>query len=84
MVICIDKATAVRMYDKVQAVWQAGMLELQSQHPKASPERRKFIEAIGGRFNHHWLVTELHPARHVDIGGVRSYPTYENQTSAGK
>lgn len=45
MVICIDKATAVKMYDKVQTVWQAGLSELQSQYPTASPERKVFIDA---------------------------------------
>lgn len=45
MVICIDKATAVRMYCKVQSVWQAGLSELKSQLPTAPPDRRKFINA---------------------------------------
>ena len=30
MVVCIDKATAVRMYDKVQAHWQAEIARLKA------------------------------------------------------
>jgi type I restriction enzyme R subunit len=44
MVICIDKATAVKMYDKVQAAWRA--------HLKGLRERLKAAkEAEGGRLH---------------------------------
>jgi type I restriction enzyme, R subunit len=45
MVICIDKATAVNMYDRVQTAWQAKLKELQSDIPSASPEEEKFIRS---------------------------------------
>jgi len=31
MVICIDKATAIRMYDKVQKYWAKKIKELEAQ-----------------------------------------------------
>ncbi len=44
--ICIDKATAVRMYDKVQAYWQARLKTPLKRNPNASPETlRKVIQA---------------------------------------
>lgn len=35
MMVCIDKATAVRMYDKVQAHWQAHLNRLKAELPSA-------------------------------------------------
>ena len=46
MVISIDKATAVKMYDKVQAEWKRRIAELQDEMAVASGERR---EALKGR-----------------------------------
>ena len=39
MMICIDKATAVRMYDKVKAHWAAKLLELKAKLPSAKGVR---------------------------------------------
>lgn len=36
MMVCIDKATAVRMYDKVQAQWKAGIAEREQRLTKLS------------------------------------------------
>ncbi|MDA2925760.1 DUF3387 domain-containing protein, partial [Acidobacteria bacterium AH-259-G07] len=41
MVVCIDKATAVRMYDKVQAHWKDYLGELKKQLAKARDETEK-------------------------------------------
>ena len=46
MMICIDKATAVKMYDKVQAHWQAKLASLKAQLPNASDEERPRLEAL--------------------------------------
>ena len=40
MVICIDKATAVRMYDKVQKHWQKHLAALQAESSTAEDEQR--------------------------------------------
>ena len=44
MMICIDKATAVRMYDKVQAHWKAYLAELKAELPNAPEDRREELE----------------------------------------
>lgn len=47
MMICIDKATAVRMYDKVQARWKATIEELRRRRDMAGePERTALDERI--------------------------------------
>lgn len=38
MMVCIDKATAVRMYDKVQRHWEKRLDELKAQLPEATPQ----------------------------------------------
>ncbi len=50
MMVCIDKATAVRMFDKVRAIWQAELAkldkEMMAQHGQVSPvlvERYKLM-----------------------------------------
>jgi type I restriction enzyme, R subunit len=45
MMICIDKATAVRMYDKVRAHWNIHLRELYKELPKASFARQEMIHA---------------------------------------
>lgn len=45
MMICIDKATAVRMYDKVQAQWQAESARLKSELSKAHGDDRERLIA---------------------------------------
>lgn len=40
MMICIDKATAVRMYDKVQAQWKLKLEELRQRRASARPEEQ--------------------------------------------
>lgn len=45
MVICIDKATTVRMYDKVQTHWKTHLNELQQELKTAKPERADVIQA---------------------------------------
>jgi type I restriction enzyme R subunit len=44
MMICIDKATAIRMYDKVKKHWAAKIIELQSEWNTAQDEVRSDIE----------------------------------------
>jgi type I restriction enzyme R subunit len=44
MVVSIDKATAVRMYDKVQAHWTKSLNELKSGAVVASPEKRAVLQ----------------------------------------
>ncbi|MCU0836000.1 MAG: type I restriction endonuclease subunit R [Chromatiaceae bacterium] len=44
MMICIDKATAVRMYDKVQRVWQERLAALEAEGATATGEARLEIE----------------------------------------
>lgn len=44
MMVCIDKATAVRMYDKVQACWQSQLAELQKQIRTATGEHLEALE----------------------------------------
>lgn len=46
MMICIDKATAVKMYDKVQIYWHAKLANLMNQLPKASDEERGRLLAL--------------------------------------
>jgi type I restriction enzyme R subunit len=41
MTVCIDKATAVRMYDKVQAHWRAYLADLKAELKKAPEDRRE-------------------------------------------
>ena len=45
MMICIDKATAVRMYDKVQAQWQAETARLKAELVKAQGDDRERLIA---------------------------------------
>ena len=44
MMVCIDKATAVRMYDKVQAHWQAYLARLRAELPSATEEQREALQ----------------------------------------
>lgn len=44
MMVCIDKATAVRMYDKVQAHWKANLEKLNVQLPAAPAQKRPELE----------------------------------------
>ncbi|WP_165248042.1 type I restriction endonuclease subunit R [Paludisphaera soli] len=44
MVVCIDKLTAVKMYDKVQEHWKAYLADLKAQLPLADPLRRPGLE----------------------------------------
>ena len=44
MMICIDKATAIRMYDKVKKHWDAKIAALKSERADADDEARKEIE----------------------------------------
>lgn len=43
MMVCIDKVTAVRMYDKVQAHWQATMTQLKGQLAQASGDHENAL-----------------------------------------
>ena len=45
MVVCIDKATAVRMHDKVTAHWKSRLDGLRERLPTASPHERAALEA---------------------------------------
>jgi type I restriction enzyme R subunit len=45
MVVCIDKLTAVRMYDKVRKYWKAYLADLKSELSDADPLRRPGLEA---------------------------------------
>jgi type I restriction enzyme, R subunit len=45
MVICIDKATAVRMYDKVRKHWKAYLADLKAELPLADVLMRSDLEA---------------------------------------
>jgi len=45
MMVCIDKATAVRMYDKVQAHWEAYREELEGRLKTATEDERPVLEA---------------------------------------
>ena len=44
MMICIDKATAIRMYDKVKKYWAARIVELQAQRAVANEDAVQEIE----------------------------------------
>jgi type I restriction enzyme R subunit len=46
MMICIDKATAVRMYDKVKAYWAAHLLELKAKLPSTKESERGPLKAM--------------------------------------
>ena len=46
MMVCIDKATAVRMHDKVREQWDIYRKELEAQLDKALEEERPAIEAM--------------------------------------
>jgi type I restriction enzyme R subunit len=46
MMICIDKATAVKMYDKVQTYWQAKLASLKVQLPNLVDEERERTESL--------------------------------------
>lgn len=46
MVICIDKATAVRMYDKVKAHWQTHLEEFKAQLASAADEKKARLEQL--------------------------------------
>lgn len=45
MMICIDKATAVRMYDKVQAHWKNRLAALKAELARATAEERDVMQA---------------------------------------
>ncbi len=45
MMVCIDKATAVRMYDKVKKHWANRITELQTKIVKANDDERREIQA---------------------------------------
>jgi type I restriction enzyme, R subunit len=45
MVVCIDKLTAVKMYDKVQTHWKAYLADLKAELPLADALRRPGLEA---------------------------------------
>ncbi len=45
MMVCIDKATAVRMYDKVQAHWQAELTRLRTELAKSQGDARERLIA---------------------------------------
>lgn len=45
MMVCIDKATAVKMYDKVQAHWNAHLVKLKAQLATVAEEDREALEA---------------------------------------
>ena len=45
MVICIDKATAVRMYDKVSARWQSHLTELKAHLPETEGEEQEGLQS---------------------------------------
>jgi type I restriction enzyme, R subunit len=45
MVVCIDKATAVRMYDKVRRYWKAYLADLKAELPLADSLKRPELEA---------------------------------------
>jgi type I restriction enzyme, R subunit len=45
MVVCIDKATAVRMYDKVRRYWKAHLADLKAELPLADSLKRPTLEA---------------------------------------
>ncbi|SDA41104.1 type I restriction enzyme, R subunit [Pseudomonas sp. NFACC15-1] len=44
MLVCIDKATAVRMYNKVQAYWKEYLADLQGQLAKAPKEQQDELQ----------------------------------------
>ena len=44
MVVCIDKATAVRMYDKVQKYWQRHLADLRAKVVSAIDDEREILE----------------------------------------
>ncbi|MDT7542791.1 MAG: type restriction enzyme subunit [Acidobacteriota bacterium] len=46
MMICLDKATAVKMYDKVQKHWQAKLSSFKAQLPNATDEERPRLESL--------------------------------------
>ena len=45
MMVCIDKSTAVRMYDKVQAHWQAEIVRLEAELAQAKGDDREALIA---------------------------------------
>ncbi|MBM4456545.1 MAG: type I restriction endonuclease subunit R, partial [Chloroflexi bacterium] len=45
MVVCVDKATAVRMYDKVQAAWARRIAEMEARLLTCDPMTRPGLEA---------------------------------------
>ena len=45
MMVSIDKATAIRMYDKVQCSWRSTLAKLREQHTLASGSRKEKLEA---------------------------------------
>jgi type I restriction enzyme R subunit len=45
MVVCIDKATAVKMYDKVRTHWKAYLADLKAELPLADSLKRPELEA---------------------------------------
>ena len=60
MMICIDKATAVRMYDKVQALWKKQLADLQKQLKTATGDARDVLNEkirVMENVDLLWLVT---------------------------
>lgn len=45
MMVCIDKATAIKMYDKVQAHWKDHLTRLKTKLPTVAEEEREAIQA---------------------------------------
>lgn len=45
MMVCIDKATAIKMYDKVQAHWKDHLTHLKAKLPTVAEEEREAIQA---------------------------------------
>jgi type I restriction enzyme R subunit len=46
MVVCVDKLTAVRMYERVRACWNEALAKVESRIPTAThPEEREMLEA---------------------------------------
>jgi type I restriction enzyme, R subunit len=60
MMVCIDKATAVRMYDKVQAHWKAEIARLKSELGQAQGDDRER------------LIARIHLLEHTDMAVVVS------------
>jgi len=44
MVVCIDKATAIRMYDKVRRYWERSLADLRARLPSATAGEREVLQ----------------------------------------